>query len=509
MAVVAAIPAAKAQTKAPKQPNILIIMCDQLRAELMGREGYPVETMPAVNALARQGIWFDKAYTPAPASGPARVAMLTGRFPSATRVRTNHNLTDAVYTKDLFDVARKGGYKTALVGKNHSHMNAGKADLWCEYGHEGKVGGQKSPEEESFDRYLRSLHMNRSTDPSPGGVEVQLPYRMVGDAVQWIETLGDVPFMMWFSIPEPHNPYQVCEPYYSMFPPEVLPSPRTTAADLATKGAEYEHLAEMMAIGHTEYADKLPALRSIYHGMLRMIDDQIRWLEQELKRIGVYDNTIIVFVADHGDYAGEYGLMKKGVGLDEAIARIPMQWTGPDIGASESPHGGHVSLIDVFPTVCEIIGEPIPVGVQGRSLWPILTGEPYPEEEFASVMAQDGYGGMYYTKADGTDYRNEGATGSPGWFDELNTWSQSGTMRMLRCGDWKLVCDMDGNAWLYNVRSDPSETDNLAGKATYKDICASMTAKLLQWELATQDPLPLPRQRYRFKRNMHNYLFAP
>ena len=94
MAAAAAAPAAKAQSAAPERPNIIIIMCDQLRAELMGRDGYPLETMPRTNALARQGTWFDKAYTPAPASGPARVAMLTGRFPSATHVRSNHNIED-------------------------------------------------------------------------------------------------------------------------------------------------------------------------------------------------------------------------------------------------------------------------------------------------------------------------------------------------------------------------------------------------------------------------------
>lgn len=510
MAAAAAVPAAKAQEKSPARPNVLIVMCDQLRAELMGREGYPLETMPRTNALARRGTWFDKAYTPAPASGPARVAMLTGRFPSATHVKSNHNIGDAFYTKDLFDVARESGYKTALVGKNHSHMTPRSADLWCEYDHTGKRDkAGESPEAEAFDRFLGSLQMNRWLEPAPGGAEAQQPYRMVDDAARWIAGLGGEPFLMWFSVPEPHNPYQVCEPYYSMFPPETLPAPRTTAADRAAKGAEYELLAEMMSLGHPGYAENLPRLRSIYHGMLRMIDDQVGRLEDELKRMGVYDNTIIVFVADHGDYAGEYGLMKKGVGLDDAIARIPMQWTGPGIRSSADPHTAHVSLVDILPTVCEIVGAPIPDGVQGRSLWPLLTGQPYPAAEFSDIMAQEGYGGMYYTRQDDTDYIREGAVGeTPGWFDELNTWTQSGTMRMLRSGDWKLVCDMDGNTWLYNLRNDPSELDNLADKARYARVRNELTAKLLQWELLTQDPLPLPRRRYRFKRNPHNYLFG-
>lgn len=177
-----------------------------------------------------------------------------------------------------------------------------------------------------------------------------------------------------------------------------------------------------------------------------MIDDQLARLVDELKEKGVYDNTIILFVADHGDYVGEYGLMKKGVGLDDALSRIPMQWTGPGIKASPTPHEAHVSIIDIFPTICEIMGADIPLGVQGRSLWPLLQGEKYPEKEFESVMVQDGFGGMYYTRDDATDFQEEGAVGKEGlFFDELNTWTQSGTMRMLRKGDWKLVYDMDGN----------------------------------------------------------------
>lgn len=242
--------------------------------------------------------------------------------------------------------------------------------------------------------------------------------------------------------------------------------------------------------------------------MLRMIDDQLARFVDELKKKGVYNNTIIVFIADHGDYVGEYGLMKKGVGLDDVVARIPMQWTGPGIKASITPHKDHVSIIDIFPTICEIMEVNIPVGVQGRSLWPLLQGKEYPEEEFESVIAQDRFGGMYYTRNDATDYREEGAVGKKGlFFDELNTWTQSGTMRMLRKGDWKLVYDMDGNGQLYNLKDDPSELDNLFEKKACEIIKNKMIENLLRWKISIQYPIPVPRQRYRFKRNEHNYLF--
>ncbi len=492
----------------PQNPNIIIIMADQLRADLLKREGYPLNTMPFADRLAEKGTWFNRAYTAAPASGPARVSMLTGRYPSATHVRSNHNLKDAFYTKDLFDVAREQGYATALIGKNHSHLSPDRVDYWSPYNHDSQESKNKTEAGKAFDNYLKTLDMYANMEPSPYGVEAQLPYRMVDDASQWINSVSDKPFLMWFSIAEPHNPYQTCEPYYSMFPPDKLPEMRSSARDLKTKGEEYELLAEMMEQGHAGYQKNLQRLRSVYHGMMRMIDDQLARFVEELKEKGIYENTIILFIADHGDYAGEYGLMKKGVGLDDAIARIPMQWTGPGIKASTNPHNAHVTIIDIFPTICEIMGAGIPMGVQGRSLWPLLQGKEYPEKEFESVMVQDGFGGMYYTKEDATDYKEEGAVGKKGlFFDELNTWTQSGTMRMLRKGEWKLVYDMDGNGQLYNVKKDPSGLNNLFKNKAYNSVKNEMVENLLRWEVSTQDPIPAPRYRYRFKRNEHNYLF--
>ncbi len=507
--LLAILPAA-GRASEKQSPNIIVIMADQLRADLMAREGYPLETMPFADELAQKGTWFDRAYTSAPASGPARVSMLTGRFPKATRVRSNHNIGDAFYDKDLFDVARGQGYKTALVGKNHSHLTREKTDLWSEYGHVGKSGTQKSGKEADFDRFLQGTRYYSSLTPAPGGAEEQLPYRIVSDALQWIGSLEGDRFMMWLSFPEPHNPYQVCEPYYSMFPPGALPAMKTSAGDRAAKGSEYELLAEMMGMGHVGFGQNLQRLRSIYHGMMRLIDDQLRRLTESLKAQGVYDNTVILFLADHGDYAGEYGLMKKGAGMDECLVRIPMQWSGPGIVARKEARDAHVSIVDVFPTVCEIIGARIPDGVQGRSLWPMLQGREYPEAEFGSVMAEEGYGGMYYTRRDGTDYRDEGAVHEePGFFDELNTWTQSGTMRALRRGEWKLVCDMDGNGWLYDLAKDPSQTTNLFDCEQHRGIRMELMEQMLRWEISTEDPLPYPRRRYRFKTNGHNYLFGP
>ena len=96
------------------KPNIVIIMTDQQRADLCGREGFPLAVTPYVDQLAQENVWFNKAYTVAPASSPARCSMFTGRFPSATHVRTNHNIPDIFFEQDLVGVLKENGYKIAL-----------------------------------------------------------------------------------------------------------------------------------------------------------------------------------------------------------------------------------------------------------------------------------------------------------------------------------------------------------------------------------------------------------
>ena len=274
---------------------------------------------------------------------------------------------------------------------------------------------------------------------------------MVTDALDWADKNKESPFVMMLSFPEPHNPYQVCEPYFSMFEGKV-PEAATDASHLAVKGEKFLQLNEMMKIGHEGYDMNLEQLRTIYMGMIRMLDDQMGRFVEGMKGLGLYENTVFVITADHGDYAGEYGLMKKGAGTPDAITRVPMVWFGNGV-KPEGHRDDHISLVDIFPTACEIMGAEIPAGVQGRSLVEMLEGREYPEEEFRSVMTEAGFGGQYFTKEDSSDYIGEGAvTRQRFFFDELNTWSQSGTIAMIRMGDWKLSLDMLGNGEMYNVK---------------------------------------------------------
>jgi len=489
------------------RPNIVLIMTDQQRADVCGREGFGLDTTPFLDALAGRGTWFHRAYTVNPTCLPARVSMLTGRFPSATGVRCNQNDPRPRCERDLVAVLADSGYRVAMCGKNHSHVTDERWDYVSHYGHSAGKGREgRSAEEEAFDEYLAGLHHRADYAAAPFPVACQGPYRAVRDAAAWIESLGaEQPFFLWLSFAEPHNPYQVPEPYFSMFPPESLPPTRSSNDDWERRGFKWRFTKELGRRGFADYDRQVPRARANYFGMLRLIDDQVRRFVEHLEARGLADRTILLFVADHGDFVGEYGLVRKGPEMPEVLMRIPMLWAGPGIVAGERPHEAFVSLVDVMPTLCEAIGVATPRGVQGRSLWPLLTGGDWPAGEFASVYAEQGMGALHYVEGDTlVDPTDDGLHPAIS-FDCLNSRSQSGTMRMLRKGDWKLAFDMQGRGQLYNLGEDPVELNDLYGRADVAAVQAELVAELLAWTLRMADPLPYPVRRYVMKTDARNY----
>lgn len=486
------------------QPDhVIVIMTDQQRADMCGREGFGADCTPTVDALARAGTWFDHAYTSAPLCVPARISMLTGRFPSAHGVRENASLVPR-YTSDLADVMSRAGFRTALIGKNHSHLDADRFDSFVEYTHFGSGGSPTA-----FDSWLRELGFKNSMTPAPFPVGEQPPSRLIDETIGWLDANREGRSFTWLSIPEPHVPYQVSEPYFSQFTPDTVPLPETTADDIKHRGFVWQHLLESARHrGEDERAVLLRA-RATYVGMIRLIDDQIARLVSHLQATGLYERTLIVVVADHGDFAGDYGLLRKGGELAEVLERIPMVF-----GGGAAPAGGrsdaHVSIVDVLPTMCELIGEPIPQGVQGRSLVGLMTDRPGDAglREFSSVYAEQGAGGLaydasYLAASDGVQFTEAGGSYAvPGTLDGA---TMSGTRRMVRSGPWKVIANADGDVELYNLDDDPWELADISGQPEHAADLARMLALLSAWQVRVADPLPVPPNGYRRRTHPRNY----
>lgn len=491
------------------RPNIVLIMTDQQRADFSRAEGYPLDPTPFVDELGREGARFRHAYTPMPTCGPARCSLMTGRWPKATRVRENAALGHITALTDLPTTMREQGYRVLLSGKNHTYLSENDFDWSSMYMHDG--GGRpdrRTERDAAVDEWLKSLDHGVHPEPTPYPLENQPPYRVVSDAMAGLDrTDADAPFFLWLSFAEPHNPYQVPEPYFSMFPENGIPDRAAGLEAIDARGGTWRWLRDLIEEKRPGYDDAWRRYRASYLGMIRLIDDQIRRFVDWLDRSGHLDDTVLIFMSDHGDYAGEYGLQRKGVGLPEVLTRVPLVFRGPGIVANDAMREEFVSLVDIYPTICDMLGLPIPDGVQGRSLWPILAGEPFPEDEFRSIYAELGVGGIHYTEHERPPlhFPYEGPT-----FDELNSVTQSGNMKMVRMGDWKLTMDSQGNGEMYDLAIDPFELDNRYGTPDHADRQLALMTELVRWTIRTEDDLPVARYvRKRPDRNWYARLSPP
>jgi len=487
-------------TEQQDQPNIVLIMTDQQRADFSQAEGFPFDTTPFLDTLGLRGARFRHAYASMPACTPSRASLFTGRFPKATRVRQNSAAAHLVAATDLIQELRTQGYACHLTGKNHTYLREEDFDSASLYFHTGALTKHKSPDERRMDTWLTDLDHGVHPEPTPFPLACQPAVRIVNDAIACVDRRDERPFFLWLSFPEPHNPYQVPEPYFSLFPEDAFPKRIAGPEAAREKGGSWWWLRQLIERKRTGYDGRWRRYRANYCGMLRLIDDQIRRFVDHLETEGVLENTLLIFLADHGDYAGDYGLQRKGVGMPECLVRVPLIMAGPGIAAEPVARTDFVSLVDIFPTICEMLGLDIPYGVQGRSLWPMLIGDDYPAAEFRSIYAESGFGGLPYTEDDDPPlhFPDDGQS-----FDELNSFTQSGNTKMVRMGPWKLLYDVLGQGELYDLSDDPAELNNRFDDPAYSQVRMRMVEELLTWTIRTEDDLPSAQ--YIPKRAEHNW----
>jgi arylsulfatase A-like enzyme len=479
----------------PERRNIVLICCDALRGGLGKAAGIPFDISPCLDRLAAAGTSFRHAYCTMPLCVPSRISMLTGRWPDAHRVRMNLDAKDVVCTKDIYRVAKGAGYKTGLSGKNHTYLKPGDVDFWSEYGHEGGRRDTDAPAEiASFEEWLKKLDMNVAQEATPFPLEVQLSYRIVSDALRFVRQANGTPFFLQISFPEPHGPIQVPKPYWNMFDPAKIADPKPGAEALAKLGYRMEWLNRLEEDGSPGNRNNWRRYLSNYFGAIRMVDDQIARFLSVLDEMGLRQQTLIVFVADHGDFMMQYGVGRKGVGLSEALTHIPMIWSGGGLPASETNRRDLVSMADLMPTLCDAMQQPIPDGVQGRSLWKTLHGDTTQHKEFESVYVSAGLGGLYYDASDDPPLTIGEAPRDHHLWDTLNMVTQSGNQKMVRVGDWKLIYDMMGYGQLYHLLTDPYELDNRFGQASDSSVQSKLMQELARWTIYTENTIPKSKQ---------------
>ncbi len=381
------------------RPNIVLIQTDQQSWSTLGLYGNPVLQTPAIERLADRGVVFERAYCNYPACAPSRSSMMTGRYASTIRNHANHMLIDP-REQTLPSVLKSGGYQTALVGKNHAFFDA--QDNY--YRAEDATGGERRESElhRAFDFVFQGGHVHvddSEADPdlaaaieharqkswgqqhswsvNPYPADKSVTHRLTTEAISYVTSVRDrdAPFFLWFSIPDPHTPYQVSEPYASMYDPDAILSPIVDSLD---GKPERQKVAHYQDHNHRYDDAHFRQLRAIHYGMIRQIDDNLARLFDALSAQGLTDNTMIVFLSDHGDAMGDHGIIQKHNFFYDSFTRVPFIVSWPERLApgrtAPTRTTELVELVDVMPTLLDAAGVDAPYGLQGQSLMPFLTG---------------------------------------------------------------------------------------------------------------------------------------
>ena len=345
--LVIAAPAVKAATASPAKeaPHVIVLLVDALRADHLGTYGYERDTSPALDAFARDGVVFERAISQSTFTKSSVASLFTGRAPYehgvywGDRRDTADRLTSDVLPErelTLAEVLRSRGFLTAAwVQNSHLRPYMGFAQGFVSY------RDQQGDVERINRRFLGWLR-------GPARLERVFAY------LHYIDL---------------HDPYLPEPPYDTLFGD---PEPIYEGVDLAEWGAFLEGVRS----GRIEVSPaEVESLRSLYDGQIRHVDDQVGWLLQELRDRGLYDQSLIVLTSDHGDAFMEHGFISHSAAPYDELIHVPLIVKLPGGRHAGLRVAEQVRLIDVYPTVLDLLDVPVPRRVSGCSLLPLLVGE--------------------------------------------------------------------------------------------------------------------------------------
>ena len=491
--------------------NILLITADEMRADCTGFMGNPDIRTPHLDNLAQGGTVLDNHFAPFPKCVPSRCAMHTGRHPHTDGLRTvmpDNHLPKGDPT--LGEFLREQGYETAVLGLNH----VWKAEWF--YG-EGTNKNKKSAGVVDYHSFTEGAMADclkqsypfpagkpRPLSGHPGLPETGFTGLTTGEAGNfsdqhraeqaraYLEEIRDPakPFFLQVNFGKPHPPYAIHEPWYSLYDPASLrpfPYALPENAPLALRAQRQWRLGEDVP------EEDLREMQAVYYGMISFIDEQVGTIMAALDRAGLRDNTLVLFLSDHGDYAGQYGICEKWDGsLQDCLLHVPALVAGPGIPRGQR-RGSFSEMVDLAPTILDYLDltKPDDWTWHGESLLPVLAKDaPGKETVFASGGHEKAMRDRFVTPAwsEKNGIPMKATQGKQLTYQECP--DAMARCKMVRTHEWKLVIRETGDNELYHLREDPSETRNLYPTGKYEEVIRDLQERLLIWTLQTDPDRP-------------------
>lgn len=460
-----------------KRPNILFFMTDQQQAQVT-LPSHPCMT-PNIDRFSREGVSFTSTYTTMAHCCPARASIMTGLYPSQHGIYNNVSNEQALSKSikpgvEMFsEKLKSAGYDMFYAGKWHVTGTENPKDRgWEELVVSAKAGSERykvkkqqllsvSPED-----YKKERDRGEIIRPGWGN------YRLYGTleqnevpkadknifpvAVEKLKALKDNPnpWCLFISLNGPHDPFIIPEKYAKMYDPDKISLPPNYYDDLKDKPALYRRMRKVWdQLSEREVRESI----AHYWGFCTMLDEMFGEVLDILEQNGQKDNTMVIYLSDHGEHLGAHGIYLKGLSTFEEGYRVPciIRWPegvkNPGRTVDEL-----VSLVDIAPTVLEAAGcEPLSK-CSGRSLIPFLRDEK-PDNWRNSVFAQCNGVEVYMTR------------------------------RMVVDKNYKFVYSPTDIDELYDLKNDPYEMINLADDPKYRDIKFKMLQKMWKHVIETDD----------------------
>jgi arylsulfatase len=399
-----------------RRRNVLLISADQLRRDALGCYGNPIVQTPNVDALAAQGVRFDGMFTAYPVCAPNRATLVTGRYPSVHRLRSNGmRLPRAELT--LMQVLHTAGYRTYGSGKMHFGPQwQFPADGSPIMDPDPSTAIDPQPGEDEFPwygfdrvcltedhrmgpygRYLARHGYNvwdeLHSASFPQHATVRSPFPEEHHQTTWITDRAleyldghpaGAPFFLWVSYVHPHHPFNPPAPYDAMYRPQDMPLPVWDESEVSRWPEAYRRKYLATAGGHEAVGmcnlqdEDWQRIKAYYYGMISLIDKNVGRLVETLRERGQLEDTVILFTADHGENLGDHHLLFKGTTYD-CVTAMPFIVRWPENPCPGAARDLLCSAIDVMPTVLELAGleAPEPSPIQGASLVPALGDDGY------------------------------------------------------------------------------------------------------------------------------------
>ena len=406
-----------------RRPNIIFIFTDDQRADTIRALGNPHIHTPNLDRLVQRGFVFRNAYC------------LGSNLPAVCTPSRNMLLSGRAYF-------RWQGPQAPPEGPNLP--TALKAAGYETY-HHGKRGNTSPAIQALFDHNQYVNDQEDRTNGEPGKT-------IIDTAIQFLKQRRDErPIMMYLALSNPHDPRVAAQRYLDQYERDKIPLPKNYLPLHPFNNGEQFVRDELLA-GFPRTEEEIRRHLHDYYAVISAMDYHIGRLLDTVRELGMEDHTIYVYSSDHGLAIGSHGLMGKQ-NLYDAGMKVPLVFAGPSIPQGQSD--ALVYLMDIFPTLCEVAGAPIPPGLDGKSLWPIIQGRT--SSVRSSLMLA---------------YRD--------------------VQRAVRDQRWKLIRYPQVNVTqLFDLASDPDERVNLADRPEHAAQVAALTEELKRWQQALGDSAPL------------------